>query len=700
MLAAIDEKSMAAEGRWPWPRSRIAALVDALSRDGARVIGFDVVFSGSENDARLALIDRIEGTVDRLKRDQSQFALKMMLQEARDSADQDRQLALALRRSSAPVVLGYFFHMDEASVGFRLEASEIEKRLETIAGSKYPLVYRDPRAPAPPFIKAYAPQVSLGELVAAASSSGYFSIASDPDGAVRWMPLVIQGGEDYFPPLSLLCVWHYLGRPELAVRSGAYGIDGIQLGERFVPTDEAGRLFINYRGGPQSFPTYSVSDILGGNVRQGTFKDRIVIVGATATALGDIRTVPFGPLFPGPEIHANVIDNILAGDYIERPTWSWIIDLAAIVVLGLLVGVTLPRVSAVAGLRFSILLFAGYVLASYWLFVKARIELNMVYPLMTIAGTYTVLTLYRYLSEERERRRIKEVFQHYTAPEVIEIIMRDPKGVRLGGEERIVTALISDLEGYTSFSERRAPNEIIAVLSDYYGEMTEEVFKVQGTLVEYVGDELFAIYGAPMAQADHAKRACDCALAMRARRLALREEWAKLGRPAIKARTGINSGNMLVGNIGSKYRFHYGAMGDPVNLASRLEGLNKIYGTEIIVSGNTAELIGDAFRLRELDLVRVKGRDQALSIYELLGASDVLLEREDEEMLALYQMGLTAYRERQWDHAMRLFGRCLQRRPGDGPSLLMQSRCRAYRERPPPDDWAGTFEDRRGAQAA
>ena len=695
VVAAVDEKSMAAEGRWPWPRARIAALVDALSRDGAQVVGFDVVFSEAQNDARLALIDQFESTVERANLGQGQSKLKSMLQEVREAIDHDNVLATSLKRSLAPVVLGYFFHMGEESVGYPLDTAEIEKRLEIISKSKYPLVYRDPQAPPPPFIKAYAPQASISDISAAAASSGFFSVASDPDGVVRWMPLVIQGGEDYFPPLALLCVWHYLGKPELAVRSGPYGIDGIQMGERFVPTDEAGRLFINYRGGPQTFPTYSASDILAGKLAEGTFRNRIVVIGATATAIGDIRTTPFGPLFPGPEVHANVIDNILAGDFIERPRWSWIFDFSAIVVLGLLVGITLPRVSPVAGLRFSIVLFVGYVLAAYFLFARVRIELNMVYPIMTIAATYTILTLFRYLSEERERRRIKDVFQHYTAPDVIEIMLQDPRGLRLGGEERVVTALLSDLAGFTSFSERRAPNEIIAVLAEYYGEMTEEVFNVQGTLVEYVGDELFALYGAPVAQADHAKRACDSALAMQARRAAVNAEWEKLGRPLIKARTGINTGNMLVGNIGSKYRFHYGAMGDAVNLASRLEGLNKIYGTQIIISQNTAEQVTGLYRLRELDLVRVKGRTQPLSVYELIGTSDVFLPLEREEMLSLYQMGLSAYRERRGDEATRLFERCLRRSPNDGPSLLMQERCRMYREKPPAEDWGGTFEDRR-----
>ena len=218
------------------------------------------------------------------------------------------------------------------------------------------------------------------------------------------------------------------------------------------------------------------------------------------------------------------------------------------------------------------------------------------------------------------------------------------------------------------------------------------MFAVQGTLVEYVGDEMFALFGAPMTQADHATRACTSALAMRARREALSDEWEKIGRPRIKARTGINSGNMLVGNIGSKYRFHYGAMGDAVNLASRLEGLNKFYGTQIIISDSTAELVAGAFLLRELDLVRVKGRAKALRIYELLGVAGVHLPDDRQRLLELYAAGLAAYRSQDWDSALELFRQCLLLNPNDRAVLLMQARCQAYRGEPPGPDWDGTFD--------
>jgi len=251
--------------------------------------------------------------------------------------------------------------------------------------------------------------------------------------------------------------------------------------------------------------------------------------------------------------------------------------------------------------------------------------------------------------------------------------------------------LFCDLQGFTGYSERFSPHEMIDMLSEYFEKMTEEIFTYQGTLKEYVGDELMAIFGAPLEQADHAQRACSAALAMRDRLRALRSEWAKMGRPPLRARTGVNSGPMLVGNLGSRFRFAYGALGDHVNLGSRLEGLNKTYGTEILIGENTVQLVGDSFRMREVDQVRVKGREQPVRIYELLGNSGDSLPREMEESLNYFAAGLEAYRQQAWQEALALFKRSLAILPEDGPSRLMAERCRIYQETPPPTDWDGVF---------
>jgi adenylate cyclase len=655
------------------------------------VIGFDIAFSEPDENSRLALIDQLARRVDALAiRDRS---LTDFITESRRGADNDLALATAIENSSAAVVLGYFFHMSEADLEYRLEPSEIDRRLGRLATSKYPLIAsKAPNTDAVPLIKAYAPESNLDIFSAAAAASGYFSLRSDPDGVLRWMPLVIQAGEDLFPPLGVLCAWHYLGKPQLKVTVGRDGVEAIQMGERVIPTDESGQLLINYLGPPKTFAQVSVTDILRDKVPAGTFKDRIVLVGATALGTYDLRNTPFSPLYPGLEVHATVIDNILAQSFMARPEWSKIFDLLAIVALGALIGIALPRLSPVKGLGFAAGLFIVYVLVARWLFVNAHVWLNMVYPLLALLATYTALTAYYYVTEQRQRKKVKETFRQYVAPQVVEEMLKDPHRLKLGGEKKDLTVLFSDLEGFTGYSERYPPNEMAEMLGEYYNRVTEQVFLQRGTLKEYVGDELMAIFGAPLEQADHATRACATALAMREQRLALAAEWAKVGRPKLKARTGINSGPMLVGNLGSKYRFAYGVIGDQVNLGSRLEGLNKAYGTEILVGENTARLVAEAFLLREVDMVRVMGRTQALRVYELLAKLGAPLNLEQEKALRCYAAGLESYRQQDWDEALALFRQTLTLWPGDGPSRTMAERCEVYRKAPPAAEWDGVFE--------
>jgi adenylate cyclase len=691
VMALIDEKSLDEEGRWPWSRSKIATLVNLLSQDGAKVIGFDIGFLEPDANSQLSIIHRLSQEVGVL--DIKNPKLDAFIKEQETNADNDLILAKALKNSSAAIVLGYFFHMSEDELDYRIEPNQIDRQIDRISASKYPLViYKDKNLDIDPFIKAYAPESNLEIFSETAASSGYYSVRSDQDGVVRWMPLIIQCGEDLFPPLSVLCVWHYLGKPQLMVRVARYGVQGIQMGERFIPTDENGELLVNYLGPPKTFRHISISDILKGRIAKGTFKDKIVLVGATAMGTHDLRSTPVSPLYPGIEIHATVIDNILTQDFITRPNWSKIFDLLAIISLGALTGAALPRMNAFKGLCFAIGLFAIHIFVARWLFIYYRAWLNMVFPLLVLSLNYTALTAYYYVTEEKERKRIKGTFRQYVAPLVIDELLKTPDRLKLGGEEKVLTVLFSDIAGFTTYSERYTPSEMIEILSDYYGVMTEQIFICQGTLKEYVGDEIMAFFGAPLEQADHAQRACSAAIAMREHRQALRDEWAKIGRPLLTARTGINSGPMLVGNLGSRYRFAYGVLGDQVNLGSRLEGLNKIYGTEILIGENTANLVKDDFILREVDSVRVVGRQQCVRVYELVARSSAALPKEQERALKDYADGYAAYCEQRWDDSLGLFSRSLEMWPDDGPSKTMAERCRIYRESPPPEGWDCVYE--------
>ncbi|MBC2712493.1 MAG: adenylate/guanylate cyclase domain-containing protein [Desulfosarcina sp.] len=691
ILALIDEKSLDQEGRWPWPRSKIAALVDRLSDDGAKVIGFDIGFLEPEETTYPNFPQGVEQALGRL--DAAGDRLPGFTRERVQRDINDRILADAIQQAWPATILGYFFHMRPSELDYEIGKEEIDRQLALIGKSKYPLILQEnPELTDRSFISAHAPEANINVLSDAADASGFFTVTSDRDGVVRRVPLMIKCGEDLFPHLTVLSAWHYLDRPQLIVNVPYYGVEGIQMGTRFIPTDEHGQMRINYLGPAKTFPHYSITDILNGTLPAGTFTDRIVLVGATAVGTHDKRSTPLSPVYPGVEIHANIIDNILTGRFIAKPQWSKIFDLMAIVSLGLLPGIFLPRTNAAWGLFIALGVFTLHIFFTRWLFVHLNLWLNMVYPLTALAISYTFITVYRYATVERERRKIKGTFRQYVAPLVIEEMLKDPDRLKLGGEEKVLTVLFCDLERFTSYTERYGPAEMVKILSDYFTRMSEEIFKQRGTLKEYVGDEIMAFYGAPIEQADHARRACETALAMRDGLRKLCEGWADTGRPIMHARTGINSGPMLLGNLGSRYRFAYGVLGDQVNLGSRLEGLNKKYGTDIIIGENTHAMVKDDFILRDLDLVRVVGREQYVRVYELVGRSDAVLSPEHSGALEAYAAGYGEYCRQRWPQAVDRFNEALALRPDDGPSKTMLKRCRAYQETPPPEDWECVFE--------
>jgi CHASE2 domain-containing sensor protein len=381
--------------------------VDILSRDGARVIGFDIVFSEPDENSQLALIQQFGQKVEALAIKDPHLA--DFIYESRKNADNDLALVNAIKNASAAVVLGYFFHMSEAELGYRLEQSAIDQQLQRIHASKYGLIMsKASDMDVVPFLQAYAPESNLEMFTEAAASSGYFSVKSDPDGVVRWMPLMIQGGEDLFPPLAVVCAWHYLGKPQLTVQVGRYGVEGIQMGQRFIPTDETGQLLINYLGPAHTFPHVSISDILSGKVARGTFTDKIVLVGATAMGAHDLRSTPLSPVYPGVEIETTVLDSILRQHFITRPHWAKSFDLLAIIVLGALIGIAVPRLSPLQGPWAAVGLFILYIVIACGLFIRVGAWLNIVYPLLVLATNYTVMTLYYYVTEHLEKGRMDE----------------------------------------------------------------------------------------------------------------------------------------------------------------------------------------------------------------------------------------------------------------------------------------------------
>ncbi|MBW6485647.1 MAG: adenylate/guanylate cyclase domain-containing protein [Syntrophobacterales bacterium] len=684
VIVTIDEKSLSELGRWPWPRTTIAELTKKLKEQGAKAVGFDIVFAEPDNNSSLKTVQEILRDV---KNTGADGKFTNILEKKKNEADTDALLAESIAKAQN-VTLGYFFHLSAKEVG-HLQEAQIKASEEAIANGRFSMVKRTKEADERPIVHAYAVQPNLPVISEAAENGGYFNAFPDRDGIIRWSPLVIKFRDNYYSSLALSLLVQYLEWPMLALNIADFGVESIRLDKLRIPTDEEGRLLINYLGPPKTFPHYSVSDILKGRIPPYKIKGKIVLVGATATGIYDMRTTPFSSFYPGVEIHATVIDNILRQNFLIHSGWIKFIDVCIIVMVGLLIGFLLPRLKAMAGMALSGSLIAAFIIINTNIFIHYNVWMNMIYPLLTMIASYLGITVYRYVTEEREKKKIRGAFQYYLTASVVNEILKDPSKLKLGGDKKNLSVMFSDIRGFTSISEQLAPEQLVQLLNEYLTAMTNIVFKHEGLLDKYIGDAIMAVFGAPLDQPDHARRACLTAVEMMSELKRLRIKWASEGWPPINIGIGINTGDMVVGNMGSEMRFDYTVMGDSVNLSSRLEGTNKEYGTNIIVSEFTHEIVKDEFFFRELDAVRVKGKKLPVRIFELLG------EQKDKAQWQgfadIFATGLQSYREGRWDEAIAQFNKVLGAKPGDYPAQLYLERCEALKENPPEGEWDGVF---------
>ncbi len=682
VIAVIDEKSLSELGRWPWPRKTMAGLVDKLKADGAKAVGFDIVFAEpDENSSLKTLVELSREVGSQDKRVQGLLNRKKM------AADNDAILAKAIARAKN-ITLGYFFHLSKKEVA-HLSEKDIQEAEENIATSRYQLIQSKTTPNEAALVHAYSAVTNLKPLSEAAENSGYFNAFPDTDGAIRWAPLVIKFRDNFYSSLSLSLLVQYLDWPMLSLNMAEFGVDGIKAGDIDIPTDESGRILINYLGPAKTFPHYSISDVMKGRLSPDVFRDKIVLVGATATGIYDIRVTPYSNVYPGVEIHANVIDNILHQNFLQHSALSKLLDIISIIFFGLLMGLIIPRLKAVQGIFVSFIIVASFVAVNALIFSNLNVWLNVIYPTLTMMTIYLGITVYRYITEEREKKKIRGAFQYYLTASVINEMLKDPTKLKLGGDKKDLTVLFSDIRGFTTISEKLSPEDLVHLLNEYLTEMTNVVFKYDGLLDKYMGDAIMAVFGAPLDQPDHAARACRTAIDMMEELKKLQKKWEDEGRPVLDIGVGVNSGDMVVGNMGSEMRFDYTVMGDSVNLGSRLEGINKEYGTNIVISEFTYAAVQDVFFCRELDSVRVKGKKLPVKIYELLA------EKKDaekwEKAVSIFEEGLSKYKQGLWDEAIVFFRKCLEAKPDDGPAKLYIERCEALKKNPPEGPWDGVF---------
>jgi len=685
VIATIDEKSLSELGRWPWPRTTMAELIKKLKEQGAKAVGFDIVFAEPDENSSLKTVQELLQDVK--KAGGSKSNLSNILEKKKTMTDTDAIFARSIK-DVGNITAGYFFHITDKEVR-HLKEDQIVAAQAEIANGRLTMLRSQKGADDSSIIRAYAAQPNLPAISRAAKNCGYFNAFPDSDGVIRWSPLVIKFRDNYYTSLALSLLVQYLEWPTLTLNLAEYGVENVKLGALTIPTDESGRLLINYLGPPNTFAHYSISDILSTSVPREKIEGKIILVGATATGIYDLRNTPFSAVYPGVEIHATVIDNILRQNFLIHSGWTTFLDILILVFSGLLVGFLLPRFRAIAGIALIIILLASFVFFNMVMFTQYNVWLNMVYTFLTIIVIYLGITIYRYVTEEREKKKIRGAFQYYLTPSVVNEILKDPSKLKLGGDKKHLSVMFSDIRGFTTISEKLSPENLVHLLNEYLTAMTNIVFKYDGLLDKYIGDAIMAVFGAPLEQKDHAQRACRTAIEMIAKLKELQKKWAAEGWPEINIGIGVNTGDMVVGNMGSEMRFDYTVMGDNVNLASRLEGTNKEYGTQIIISEFTYEIVKDEFVCRELDAVRVKGKKLPVRIFELLG------EKKDEakwvEFIRIFERGLAFYRAAKWDEAIHQFGRILEFQTNDYPARLYIERCNELKKSPPEGGWDGIF---------
>jgi adenylate cyclase len=655
VLVLIDDQSIQEVGRWPWSRTIIADALARLVAARARTIGIDLLFAEPE-----------PSTIPRVWRDRLRQALGE-LGDFVDSLSGDAEFA-AQMHAADNVVLPYSFGFDAPA-----ETDDLAEPPPAVATTAFRVVHGPNAARSSLPLVATSLLAPVPEVAEAAASLGHASVALDRDGAARFEFPAILYGQNVYPSFALEVARHRLAVPRDQVRLELG--HGIWLGDLLVPTDDRTRLVVNYRR-PGRFPVVSFAQLLTGEVPAAQFEDKVVLIGGSAAGVGDTFATPFTGVMPGIERHAAVIDNILRQDFVIRRTDTVLLDLGILLVGGLVIG----RVARRRGLLGPSLglgaLAAGVLAANFFAFFEFGLWLNLFAPLLALLALYAVVVLYKYFIGERQERRIRAAFKHYLSPTLVDQVARDPALLRLGGEQKELTVLFADVRNSTRLAAKLPPAAFAQLLNEVMDTISRVLFAHGGMLDKFTGDGLVAVFGAPVPQPDHALRACRAALAMQGELAPLQARWSRPDLPPLEIGVGINTGSMIIGNIGSNDRFNYTVVGDEANLGARLEAANKEFRTRILISEATWRRVNDKVAARELDEVTFRGMDRPVRVFELLGEQP--LPGPAAAQAELFAAALAAYRSGRWAAAEARFRQLLAMTPADRPSQLYLERCRQH----------------------
>lgn len=646
VIVDIDEKSLAEVGRWPWGRHRLAQLVDELfDRQKVEIVGFDVVFAEADESSGLK---RLRQMAEDELRDQPGFAAR--LAQLQEELDYDGAFARALK--DRPVVLGYYFTSDREG---RTSGVLPRPVMDGAALLGRPIKFTS--------WNGYG--ANIAPLAQAAPVAGFFNPVVDGDGVVRAVPLLAEHKGQYYESLALAMFRHMMGSP--AVEPGFppesflprhyTGLDHVKLrmGERSrsIPVADGVTTLVPFRGpgGPAAgtFRYVSAADLVARRLAPGTLQGKIVLVGTTAPGLLDLRATPVSEIYPGVEMHANLIGGLLDGRIPIKPDWAIGFDLVLLVLAGLTLALALPLLSAPRAVLLSLAVAAALFGINFYLYQAHMLALPLAAALVMVATAFALNMSYGYFIESRSKRELANLFGTYVPPELVDEMVKDPDSYSMKATSKELTVMFCDMRGFTNMSEKMEPTQLQALLNDVFSRLTDIIRANRGTIDKYMGDCVMAFWGAPVDMPDHADLAVKSAVEMARAVREINEAHKARGFPPIGVGVGLNTGTMCVGDMGSDIRRSYTVIGDAVNLGSRLEGLSKVYGVDIVVSESTRKQAPD-FAWQELDRVRVKGKEQAVGIFypraPAAGADKALAEE-----LRTWGAFLKAYRAQDWDQA-------------------------------------------------
>jgi len=731
-IVEIDEESLRRFGQWPWPRTLVADLLTRLFEDGARVVAFNIVFAEPDRTAPRQVLPywfRQPSLESRGLRPKDRDLATAILEAI---PDHDQALVEAIRGarlregSGGGVVAGVVLLPDDSGCPATRPSLESADAREASSPGQAPLRRRgavdDGCLPAVkasyarigddplPFLPSYrGATVNLPGIEAVAAGVGSFNLTAEPDGIVRRVPLLMRVGDRIYPSLAPEAIRVFLGAPTYVVKSAgasrveslgaATGLESLRIGDRIVPVDAAGRLWLHFARdrSERRIPAWR---ILTEDFDASRIAGRVVFVGTSAPGLASLRMTPLGREATGTDIHAEVAEQILLGNFIHTTSWHAGFDFILILLIGGGIVLAGPRFGALPGASAALAVLGVLSGASWYLFAEQNVLFDPVYSGIAVLAVFMGTTLVSWLRSEGERAWVRKAFDQYLSPALVEQLAREPERLRLGGDMRNMTFLFCDIRDFTSISEsyKEDPKSLIQIVNRFLNPLTDVILSCNGAIDKYMGDCIMAYWNAPIDDPEHSRHACDAAIAMSAALEGLNAELAREaaadGREPVRLRAGIgiNTGECVVGNMGSEKRFDYSVLGDAVNLASRLEGLSVQYGADIVIGEETNAVVEDTYATLELDLVAVKGKKEAVRVFALIGGEDTRADAAFQTLREMNRTMIEAYRAREWGRAMALLRAA--RTIGAGPPELYdryEIRIHHYLRIPPPPDWDGVF---------